>query len=781
MSDSIVNADAQNGVDRALADTLYNTFIGRVRTDTYITNTGRVDDRGHPVLALRALLDRDALLGHVSGNGPRVGTYLIEPGESTTRVAVLDFDSHKGETPWSEMVRVAGQVAETLLLFGLTANPFISSGGSGIHLIMIWEAPQDAYSVRQVLTEVLSACALTNGAGGVSKGQVEVFPKQDQVAPGRFGNQIWLPFANKSEPLDLDLGCGLGRAAGIGMIFQLSDPVPLYERPVREAHTDTVLGDENDRLRELLGYIDPEGMDYDEWFKIGLALHHETGGGPDGLSLWIDWSARSSKHDDSLMEYKWESMGQGSSGALVTGGTILKLARDAGWADLPGDDEFAQPPVVTGGDGGTLEPDLPRFDRWRLGPRVKYANRIDPELNALLLALETPEMAGGYLAYDDFLQATVRINGTAQRVDESMLGFIRADLESGRFPGAHFAPINSTALYDAANLVARRQRVDSAKAWAESLVWDGVPRVSSFYERHMHVREEDVENGYARAMSRYMWTAMAGRALLPGCKADTTPIWVDPRGGVGKSTLVAALSPQEDWVTGVHLGQLHNRKDALVRNMKGKLIGELSELRGLNTASAEDIKAFMTASVDDVHIMYSNDTGYFKRRIFFIGTTNEVDFISRMQGDRRLGPIMVGTDGRAIDVAAIVAEREQLWAEAVVLYKAHGVLWRDLTGMLAKAHEEFLTIDEWHQEIEKWLLGTTDQIMDGGEVGVRADREWTSSEILSGALVIPVNRQSRKDTARVNNIMRQLGFEQYMPRERNGKQVRKWRRIRRKN
>lgn len=334
----------QDADDLALVDTLYNVFFNRVRTDAYITNTGRKDEDGHPILAMRALLDRDALFGHVSGRGPRVGTYLIKPGEDTTQIAVLDFDSHKGEIPWPDMVNTAARVAGVLDLVGLVANPFISGGGSGIHLIMVWDAPEDAYSVRALLTEALAACNLSNGAGGVSKGQVEVFPKQDRVAPGRFGNQVWLPFAGKSEPLDFDLGCGLGREAGISLAFRRSEPVPRRERPVQETHTDTVLGAEYDRLRTLLGFIDPEVLDYDEWFKVGLAIHHETGGAAEGLSLWIDWSARSSKHEDDLMEYKWDSMGQGSSGALVTGGTLLKMARDGGWDDPVGDDEFAPLP-----------------------------------------------------------------------------------------------------------------------------------------------------------------------------------------------------------------------------------------------------------------------------------------------------------------------------------------------------------------------------------------------------------------------------------------------------
>lgn len=127
------------------------------------------------------------------------GLCPIAPGGSTTQVALLDFDSHKGETPWPEMLRIAGDVAFVLEQDGYAPILFRSSGGQGIHLYLVWDTPQDAYSVRKLLADTLAGLGLKPGAGGVANKQVEVFPKQDSVPVDGFGSMFILPFAGKSE------------------------------------------------------------------------------------------------------------------------------------------------------------------------------------------------------------------------------------------------------------------------------------------------------------------------------------------------------------------------------------------------------------------------------------------------------------------------------------------------------------------------------------------------------------------------------------------------------
>lgn len=138
---------------------------------------------------------------HVAGTH-KMGLCPIAPGESTCRVAVLDFDSHKGETAFAEMLGVARGVASVLEFeHGLPSTLWRSSGGQGIHLYVVWDEPQEAYSVRELMRQALAACGLKSGTAGVAKGEVEIFPKSDEVPAGGCGSMFVLPFAGKSESI----------------------------------------------------------------------------------------------------------------------------------------------------------------------------------------------------------------------------------------------------------------------------------------------------------------------------------------------------------------------------------------------------------------------------------------------------------------------------------------------------------------------------------------------------------------------------------------------------
>ncbi len=150
-------------------------------------------------------LDDFKIAEHCAGR-KAYGACPIAPGGSVTRVALLDFDSHGGETEFPEMVRVAREVMDTAALIGLNGVPFRSSGGKGVHVYFLFDEPQDAYSVRETLREVLAACGLKNGTGGVAAGECEIFPKQNEVPADGFGSMFILPWAGKSEYLGEENG-----------------------------------------------------------------------------------------------------------------------------------------------------------------------------------------------------------------------------------------------------------------------------------------------------------------------------------------------------------------------------------------------------------------------------------------------------------------------------------------------------------------------------------------------------------------------------------------------
>lgn len=88
-------------------------------------------------------------------------------------------------------------------------------------------------------------------------------------------------------------------------------------------------------LTELLEYIDPSTLSYQEWTNVGMALKHENY----DASVWDEWSRNDSRYHDGECFRKWETF-QGT-GSPVTGATITQLAKDHGWTSkYSGDDSF---------------------------------------------------------------------------------------------------------------------------------------------------------------------------------------------------------------------------------------------------------------------------------------------------------------------------------------------------------------------------------------------------------------------------------------------------------
>jgi hypothetical protein len=63
----------------------------------------------------------------------------------------------------------------------------------------------------------------------------------------------------------------------------------------------------DDSMMTLLEQYPAEGLDYDQWLKVGMAIYHQTQG--NGYSTWVAWSAKSAKHDPKHMRVKWRSFG----------------------------------------------------------------------------------------------------------------------------------------------------------------------------------------------------------------------------------------------------------------------------------------------------------------------------------------------------------------------------------------------------------------------------------------------------------------------------------------
>lgn len=726
-------------------------LTSRVRTDV----TAIKSDRG--MAWTREALTEVRLKRHLNG-GPARGVCPIKAGESTTRVAVFDLDSHKGATPWPEMVAVAEGLCDTLRACGGQPVAFRSSGGRGVHVFLVWDEPQDAYSVREQLKEVLRGMGLKDGAAGVARGEIEIFPKQDEITlegKGSFGNQFILPLAGKSAPLEpmLDYEV-MPREYALELEWRASDPVPVVERPVREARAVTVFegGAEIERLRGALKAIpnDGEGLGYDEWRNIIVAIHAATDGSDEGYELALEFSERSEKFEDEdeLRLKVWEWADSGKQGG-ITADTLFFHARQAGWNDISPED-FAPLPVVQAAPGEKVELPLPNFKRDGNG-------KIEATVNNVRQALIRPDIAGMDLRFDEFRDEIVWADEDAPGQWMAFKDHHYFELRL-RLENRGFKPIGREMIRDAVAYLAQAQSIDTASIWLDALEWDGKPRVEQFLMSFYGVDDTP----YHRAVGLYMWTAMAGRVFRPGCQADMAPVFISPEQGLRKSSSIAAMVPDD---THRQLSFTQNETER-ARLMRGCLVAELAELQGLRTRELEEIRAWITRRYEEWTPKYREFMVRVPRRLLLIGTSNSTELFDDPVEERRFLPVRV----QQVDVEGIAAARDQLWAEAKAIWLKTGVAWQQASHLVKAVYGDYRVEDTWEEALGLWA-GTA--LLDGR---VPAETGFTTREAMAEGLGFVDKGIKRADEMRAAKALKVAGFVQKVERV-EGKPARIWRAV----
>jgi predicted P-loop ATPase len=691
-------------------------------------------------------LDEQRVTAHLNGR-TGCGIGFINPGQSTTRLALFDLDAHKGETPFNVMLETANTLRAGLEAIGLRPTPFISSGGSGVHLWLFWDADQDAYSVRCALKGVLANAGLSDGTGGIAAGQVEVFPKQDclnATGPGSDGNMAIIPFWNKSKPLVDEFGLGLAIAvlgSADSVVWQPSAPVRLVVNtaPEREQGEYTT-PDPHDKIARALAAIAPLADDpshtgsgatnYDTGLKVLFSVHEASGGSEEGFELYKQWEDLNPVNAGRRKSREaWEGCQDNKEGKRITRATLYGMANkcnpewDAPTADgMPDNLPAPNAPAM-----------LPAFKRTAAG-------EIKATKDNIVQALNRPDVCGFHFHHDSFRAETMLAeNGTEgwRALKDTDHTEISLALERGGFQS-----ISKEAIRDLVAYIAEGNTFDSAQHWLNSMVWDGKPRIERFLPNYFSSADTD----YTRAVSMYLWTAMAGRVLQPGVKCDMVPTAVGAQ-GMRKSSAVAALVPADDFFTSIDLS---GKAEDTARILRGKLVAELDELKGLSSRDAEYIKSFITRQHEEWIPKYREMTVRYLRRCVFFGTSNKDDFLADETGNRRWLPFRCGM----CDPAAIARDREQLWAEAREQFKAHGVMYREAERLAEAEHGAFVEHDDWDIVIEKWLHDT--EPFNSGFL--------EGNMVLSEALGLPKGQQTRAHSIRVKKALVRLGYKPTSPR-----------------
>ncbi|STH96592.1 replication protein [Citrobacter braakii] len=378
---------------------------------------------------------------------------------------------------------------------------------------------------------------------------------------------------------------------------------------------------------------------------------------------------------------------------------------------------------------------LPAFERDKWG-------RIEATISNAAKAVVRPDFVDIDIRFDQFrdeIMFTPAGSGQWQAFTDADYARLRITMEK-----RGFKPVGRELIRDVVLLAADEQPFDSATTWLNGLEWDGVPRIESFYHTHFGT----ADTPYTRAVSMYMWTALAGRVLEPGVKADMVPILIGPQ-GCGKSSGVEALSPDPSFFTEISFAE---KDDDLARKMRGRLVAEIGELRGLNTKELESIKAFVTRTHENWIPKYREFATRFPRRLVFVGTTNEDEFLADKTGNRRWLPVEVSK----VDVKAIKTDLLLLWAEARETFKRlGGIQFRDAERLGASVHEQYTIKDAWLETVEKWL--DTPDLMTNN---IPRNCEFLrASDVLRDAIGLNPSHIGKREEMRISNVLQNCGYK----------------------
>ncbi|MBA7486622.1 hypothetical protein ES707_22183 [subsurface metagenome] len=281
--------------------------------------------------------------------------------------------------------------------------------------------------------------------------------------------------------------------------------------------------------------------------------------------------------------------------------------------------------------------------------------------------------------------------------------------------------------------IAERAAFDRLREYLDGVKWDRRPRVEKWLTYYMGVEDTP----YARTVGMRWLVSGVARGLRPGCKVDTMPILEGPQ-GARKSTALRFLYGDDFFTDGLSdIGS----KDAKME-MQGVWGLEVAEMHKFSAAEVNEVKKFLTQQTDRFRPPYGRAVIEAPRRVVLNGTINPEGnaYLRDPTGARRFWPLTVGS----IDTDAIAIDRDQLWAEAVELYRANTPWWVQEEEQAAVEVEQ-----EKRTDVDVW----TDKIAHT----VKGQSSIAQLDILS-ALGIPMKDADWRHTGRVGRIMKKLGW-----------------------
>jgi hypothetical protein len=556
-----------------------------------------------------------------------------------------------------------------------------------------------------------------------------------------------------------------------------------YKPPLEDWDIDRVVD-------EVLVHLDPDGG-YEDWLRVGAALHHQGGGDHEWMEAWDNWSAASGKWVEGYCADKWSSFSAQrmvGKGALTLA-SLLKQTKDArdsaarGARDVMMTDLLARVEAVV--DPRDLQEKIAASIAHNADytdvERAQFAAAIQARARALgtkleigtvrgwlrsrvrasfphlnedghpLCTIENLEVLLGRLGvivrYNMISKATEILipdsSFSRDNKDNASIGYVLSACEKARMSTKYVPQFLL--------LIADANAYNPVAVWVESIPWDGVSRLGQFF-RTVDCGGQ-MDQGLKELLMRKWLVQAIGAAFAPdGIAAQGILTFTGPQ-NIGKTTWFNRLAPEA-------LGVIHTGHTLDVRSKDSQLIAlrywivELGEIDAtFRKSDMSALKSFATQAVDSIRRPYAMTESTYGRRTVFGASVNDSLFLSDPTGNRRFWTIPAV--GFVVDAGL---DMQQLWAEVLVLYLA-GERWylsMDEAGALGEHNSDFTVTDPIDERIAagfawdglavccEWAT-STDVLM---RVGIK---DPTKAQTISAARVLPKlnGGQRRKSNGRV--------------------------------
>ena len=270
---------------------------------------------------------------------------------------------------------------------------------------------------------------------------------------------------------------------------------------------------------------------------------------------------------------------------------------------------------------------------------------------------------------------------------------------------------------------------NSVVTWLDALQWDGIERLSEWLSDFLGAPN----NSYVQAVARNWIMSMVARAYRPGCQADHMPV-LEGASGRGKSSALGIIGG--DWYRAAP--QAFGSREFL-EVIQGAWLVEIPDMVGFGRREHTQIISAITTRSDPYRASYGRHAEDHPRVTIFVATSENDEYLKDSRGVRRYWPVRCAD----IDLEALAAVREQLFAEAVTGFKA-GAHWHDMPA------DETAAEQAERQESDVWL----ERIANYCDA-----RDFvTVAEVSLHCLEMEVARQDQQSSNRVARCLKSLGY-----------------------